>query len=304
MSESAATHPLVTVIIPTYGRREALARAVADLAGQDYADLEVLIVDQTPEADVDHDWVRALPPDVHYHHREHPNLPAARNFGLTRARGDIVIFIDDDVRLPAPFVGAHARNYEDPAVMAVAGPVLSRERRWKTRRPRGVDHPVYGSWGGCWQYDKRIPVKHAPGGNHSCRREVYARVGNYDENYEGPGLREESDFFLRVSRAGFPIVYDPACWLVHLPGDDSGGCRLGGERRQFEERCVNHAYFVLKNFPRHRVRLFFHHACRCLCRTDALRHPGKLPRKMRALVKGWSRAGRLLSREGAGTLHA
>ncbi|MEK8131183.1 glycosyltransferase family 2 protein [Paenibacillus filicis] len=88
--------PLVTVIIPTYNRPEALGELLEALSRQTYRHLQVLIVNDAGEA-VDH--VAALYPELDSlvitleHNVRHVE---ARNYALTEARGDYILLCDDD----------------------------------------------------------------------------------------------------------------------------------------------------------------------------------------------------------------
>src|ERR1700733_2038251 len=105
--------PSVSVIIATYNRGEVLCDTVAMALAQDYPDFEVIVVDQTPEPPaMVREFVKAAGDRLRYVRREIPNLPAARNTGIRIARGEIVVFIDDDVIIGPEYVTAHVRLYE------------------------------------------------------------------------------------------------------------------------------------------------------------------------------------------------
>jgi hypothetical protein len=205
--------------------------------------------------------------------------------------------VDDDVRVEAGFVSAHAANYADPDIMAVAGSVLGPERKTVSKLPAYLDAPYAEHYRACWQYATRRRVAHAPGGNMSFRAEVCARAGLFDERYRGPAFREETDFFMRVYAENLAVIYDPACWVIHAPGIVGGGCWEGFDGVPPVERFANHAYFVLKNFPRRAwVRLFAESVRDALVRRDLLRRPRTLPVKLYRLVAGWARAARTAPR--------
>lgn len=286
--------PLVSVIVPTYGREEVLCDTIKDLLAQDYEPYEIIVVDQTPNhAPETVAFLESLPSRVRRIEAEEPNLPAARNVGIRHARGEIVIFVDDDVRLESGFVSAHAGNYKDHDIAAVAGPVLSHQKRWQEELPPYAGDEILGTFCACWQYDKRIEVRHAPGGNMSFRRKVAEDAGYFDESYTGPGFREESDFFMRVSALGVKIVYDPECWLIHAGFRPGGGCWEAYDGLPPVERFFNHAYFILKNFPRKQwARLFLHSVSSSLIRREVCRHPVRGARKACRFARGWVRAWR------------
>jgi len=96
---SVVAGPLVSVVVPTYRRRELLREAVRSALAQDWPNLEVLVVcDRDPDADAiaaelrDEARVRVIDLD-----RNHgPGGAEPRNVGIALARGDLVAYLDDD----------------------------------------------------------------------------------------------------------------------------------------------------------------------------------------------------------------
>ncbi|MDP1850369.1 MAG: glycosyltransferase, partial [Solirubrobacteraceae bacterium] len=86
---------MISVVVPTRDRPEALARCLAALARQRGADeLEIVVVD-------DSDGGGAAAPGARVVHGGARGPAAARNLGVRAARGAIVCFTDDDC-VPAP----------------------------------------------------------------------------------------------------------------------------------------------------------------------------------------------------------
>jgi len=89
---------LVSVIIPTYNRASMLRRAVDSVLSQDYANLELVVVDDG-STDTTEDIMRAVTdPRVRYIRRNRPSGGAAlpRNVGLREAKGAYIAFLDSD----------------------------------------------------------------------------------------------------------------------------------------------------------------------------------------------------------------
>jgi glycosyltransferase involved in cell wall biosynthesis len=89
----------VAVIIPTRDRPALLRAAVASLLRQSRPAEEIIIVDDGSRADCrrEIEEIGAMHPSITlYHFGESKGVSAARNFGLTRASGDFVVFLDDD----------------------------------------------------------------------------------------------------------------------------------------------------------------------------------------------------------------
>lgn len=88
----------ITVVIPTFRRRDGLLRALEAVRAQHHG--EIVVVDNATPPTVD-------PVEgVEVVHERTPGASAARNRGIADARGDVVVFVDDDV-VPQPgFVDA------------------------------------------------------------------------------------------------------------------------------------------------------------------------------------------------------
>ena len=92
--------PLVSVVIPTYGRNEHLPEAVASVAEQTYDAIELCIVDDgspTPVSEtLPESSVESIESVTFVRHGENRGANAARNSGIRTARGSYVAFLDDD----------------------------------------------------------------------------------------------------------------------------------------------------------------------------------------------------------------
>ena len=93
--------PAVSVILPTCDRPDLWPRALASVLRQSWADLEVVLIDsnrRTPPISSKPEWAGLLAdPRVVLVARPHaPCAAAARNLGLTVARGEWVTYLDDD----------------------------------------------------------------------------------------------------------------------------------------------------------------------------------------------------------------
>jgi glycosyltransferase involved in cell wall biosynthesis len=120
MSDEA---PLVSVVVPTYGRPEFLAEAIESVLTQDHDRIEVVVVD-----DCSPDPVEPQLDDLDRHgrrlrvvrHEENRGASAARTTGIEHAEGEFVAFIDDDdVWLPGK-VERQLEAFADPEVGVVS----------------------------------------------------------------------------------------------------------------------------------------------------------------------------------------
>lgn len=293
------TWPSISVIIPTYNREKALRDTLADVLKQDYPDFEVVVVDQTsthePETQTYLEELAASG-KIGWFRVDWASLPGARNYAVRRSRGEIILFIDDDVELPAGFLHAHARNYvEQPEVGAIAGRVFDRMKLSDSGGGLTIEDlpPEAMDPGIAWYYIDLVHtvkpqrVISVRGCNMSFRRDIFEKYGlQFDERFRGSAVREESDFCLRLRQTGYKIWYDPEAHLVHL-GEESGGCHDISTRSVKYQISFYHNHFLmgLKNLTPSQCFRFYARLFDC----HVLGHPpcNKSGSPIKTLVRGW-----------------
>ncbi len=277
-----------SVIIPTFGRRyEEISPALVSLFSQLPADCEMIIVDQNDEVDVDLARFASRDTARLRHVRiSEKGLPNARNVGTADARGEILIFCDDDIFALAGFVDAHLACYRDPSVGGVAGRVVSgvyadssrsaggsagneattrsvgrdtisscaRRSAPSLREGEMASRPTIGRfrW---WDADFRAnfdatsscEVDSTFGCNMSFRKALVGEVGGFSKSFGGTAHLEESDLCLRLRGRGAKLIFEPAACLVHIKGA-AGGCRAGSTRRWVYWYGHNYMLFFLRHF--------------------------------------------------------
>lgn len=261
---------LISVIIPTYNREQHLCQTIADVIKQDYPNFEILVIDQTPTHTPEtenylQDLAQAQ--KINWFRVNWANLPAARNYGIKQAKGDLILFIDDDVLLPDGFLIAHTLNYQSEKIGAVAGRVLDRLKLDDSKGKLIIEDlpPEANDPGIAWYHldlvhtIKPQPVISARGCNMSFRKEIFTKYQlTFDERFKGSAVREESDFCLRLRQTGYIIWYDPQASLVHL-GEITGGCHDLSVRSISYQITFYHNHFLmgLKNLTPKQCYRFF-----------------------------------------------
>ena len=263
--------PSISVVIPTCEREEHLVETITEVIKQDYTKYEVLVIDKTvrhkPETQVYlEQQTNAI--TIKLFRLTCASLPGARNYALRHCSGEIILFIDDDVRLEQGFLVAHARNYVDrPEIGAVAGRVFDRMKLGDSGGELEIEDlpPEASDPGIAWYHIdlvhtvKAQRVISARGCNMSYRREVFTKYGlNFDERFRGSAVREESDFCLRLRQTGYHIWFDPEASLVHL-GEESGGCHdISTRSLKYQVTFYhNHFFMGLKNLTPNQCLRFF-----------------------------------------------
>jgi glycosyltransferase involved in cell wall biosynthesis len=99
--------PVVSVVIPCYGQAHFLAEAIESVFWQQYPAIELIVVnDGAPDTALLEEVIAPFRARLDYVRQENQGLSAARNAGLSRARGEFIVFLDADDRLLPNALGA------------------------------------------------------------------------------------------------------------------------------------------------------------------------------------------------------
>ena len=297
---------MLSIVIPSYGREQVLVDTIAALELQRQAlgdRSELLLIDQSPvhQPSVQHALRRLQEGGrLRWLRLRHPHLTRAMNTGLLLARGEIVLFLDDDIE-PAPdLLAAHLRAHRRfEQAWAVVGQILQPGQRPQPLRPgprrtalwQDLDFPFHSTLG-AW-------IENAMAGNLSLKRQRALALGGFDERFPPPvAFRFETEFAKRLIAAGGAIRFAPEASLHHLRapagGTRSGGSHLTSASGQhgvgdcyYALRCghgLQRSWYLLRR-PLREVRTRFH-----------LRHPWWIPVKLLGELRAFQQALRLSRR--------
>ncbi|HYM45342.1 MAG TPA: glycosyltransferase family 2 protein [Solirubrobacteraceae bacterium] len=210
-----------SIVIPTRERPSYLEVALASIAPQvaAAAGAEVLVIDDagpTPEAEAQAERFGAR-----YEPHERPlGLNVARNTGVERSRGELVVFVDDDIEARSGWLAALLKAADEhPDVEAFAGPIRA---RLEGSPPHGCGRegpPITTLELGGEDTDAR----YAWGANMAIRRSALERVGPFDVSLEHGGDEQEWQDRLRAGRPGARVLYVADAAVDHRrTGKDAG----------------------------------------------------------------------------------
>jgi GT2 family glycosyltransferase len=236
----------VSIIIPTFNRAPLLQATVDQFFEQNFRDYEIWVIDQSDEGDAAANarYVKQTADKrLNYLHLDQQGLSNARNEGLARARGEIVIFVDDDVILLSPdFINAHLRVYDNPKIGGAVGRHVERTLRMNTKHTA-----CHVSWTGRTIFNLfgtgPVRVRSCKGSNMSVRMAAIQQVGGFDRRIK---FLDETDFSARIREAGWHLVFEPAAEVVHLSAP-AGGVR---EKNKLQDEIVRFectAYYILRH---------------------------------------------------------
>lgn len=226
-----------TVVIPSRGGAARLPLLLSTLAAQTYSDWEaIVVIDGDVDASAEVVASFSHLPITSIVFPENRGRVAALNAGFEAATGDVLIRADDDFELNPGHIAAHVEPHLTGEVGVVGLPL--------NVAPDNAYMRTYGAWADKVGRDGARATPPADrwrlwGGNVSCTRGLFDRVGGYDPRYKGYGW-EDLDFGYRLARLGIPIVIaEDANVRHHMAAVTADvrvqrACSSGAARRQFE----------------------------------------------------------------------
>jgi len=209
--------PVISVIIPTFNRSAVLASCLAALVNQSLhkSKYEVIVADDGSE-DSTEQFCRGLSPDFQfcYCRQKNSGAGAARNLGLSRARGRYVLFMNDDTVASASLLEEHLRAQGSfpGRKFGVLGdfvypPLASRRALtyFLSKRPFLFPQVAMnkGFYRGCSYF---ITC------NLSVARQAVLEAGSFDSRFR---IAEDTELGARLASRGYEILYWPAARATH-----------------------------------------------------------------------------------------
>ena len=219
--------PRASIVIPVYNHfAHTLACLRALAAHPPAADCEILVIDDGSSDET----ASALPQvqGLRYHRRaENGGFIAACNDGATLARGDLLVFLNNDT-VPQPgwldallgtfdthadvgLVGAQLL-YPDGRLQEAGGVVFADGSAWNYGRFASPDDP---------RFSYLRDADYVSGAAIAIPRALFLRLGGFDTRY-APAYYEDTDLAFGVRAAGLRVLYQPAARVAHDEGTSSG----------------------------------------------------------------------------------
>ena len=205
--------PIVSIVIPTAGRPDLVVRAARSVLAQSFADLELIVVVDGPDAATERALAVIAESRLSVLVSPLPGGPGpARNRGIAAARGDWIAFLDDDDEwLPEKLARQLAAAPPEPALLRTLSTVLTPTGRyvWPRRVYDGAE-PIDE-----YLFDRRAWFKgdgFVQASSLMARRELCAAL-----RFADIGQHEDWEFVIRaVKERGCRLVTVPEALVLHL----------------------------------------------------------------------------------------
>lgn len=209
----------LSVVVPTFNRKDMLRRCLTALAAQDYPDYEVLVVDGGKDGT---DEMMACEfPRFRYLREERSGPSVARNVGVVQATGEIIVFTDDDNVVPPDWLSRYADGYRrHPEITSAAGRCEPPAEVW--RQNVFARHELWTTWYAYGLTPDRAEYigggLDVPGAtnNVSYRRAALLAVNGFSTNFKSHMAGEERELRERLCAHGYTAYLYLPLRVLHL----------------------------------------------------------------------------------------
>ncbi len=253
--------PLVSVIVVCWNAADVLGRCLDHLFAQDYANREIVVVDDGSDDDTFEAAERASArgPLTLVRSDGNRGCPAARNLGLRHAGGEIVAFVDADGFADRHWLTEIVTAFgEDPAIGGVASTVFYDDNPMVVNGAGGTVNRQ--GWAADLAMNESYEAAkiatealYPMGCGMAIRREALERVGPFDDrmlNYY-----DDVDYGTRLWRAGYRVAVAADAWVDHAAaGGDSPLKRLLCERHRMRVALKHYSSATLARWTAWELR--------------------------------------------------
>lgn len=232
----------LSIIIPTYNRANSLAGTLDSLAQSIDAAPEIVVVDNNSTDDtkrVVESFALRSGRNVRYVLEKKPGVSFARNRAIKDAKGDLLIFTDDDMGITPSWLSELRSAFDRYEATCVGGRVLVDHRTklpawWDKRLIAPIS--VFDLGDDVIISNSETKDALAIGCNFAILRSALERNGGFRTDFGRIGSRGgggDSEIVLRLQRNGEKVVYYPPALLYHLP-----------DMRRFTRKSLPRFYYM------------------------------------------------------------
>jgi GT2 family glycosyltransferase/glycosyltransferase involved in cell wall biosynthesis len=244
----AESAPQVSIVVPIYNHLEQTRHCLHALVfwGATYT-FEVIVVDDG-STDGSTEWLRDCPRVRVHRMSENSGFVAACNAGAAVARGQYLVFLNNDTEVRAGWLDALIGTFDALPHCGLVGAKLIYPDG-SLQEAGGIvfadgNACNYGRGGdpGDPRYDFVREVDYCSGACIALPTELFRSLGGFDSRY-APAYYEDTDLAFSVRAAGYQVVYQPRAEVIHFEGV-TAGTDTGSGTKRFQE--INRSKFVAK----------------------------------------------------------
>jgi GT2 family glycosyltransferase/peptidoglycan/xylan/chitin deacetylase (PgdA/CDA1 family) len=208
----------ISVVIATFNRKDVLADCLRTLSDQDLprAEFEIIVViDGANDGTIEMLKSQRTHARLVFFEQTNRGQAAARNVGVTRSSGDLILLLDDDMQCEPNLLSVHCEAHKGTESAVVSGEICS----ILSARPGLAEQSSHEDLS---SYYARLKERGHPvwpdnacvGPNCSIPRKVFLENGGFDE-MSFPRRWEDVELGMRIWKCGIPFRYAPSAIVTH-----------------------------------------------------------------------------------------
>ena len=218
----------ISVIIPTYNRKNTLPRAVESVLNQTYKPIEIIVVDDG-STDGTKEWFSEMYPLVHYIYQVNSGVSSARNTGINSARGDWIALLDSDDEWLPDKLELQVKLLQNNAELRFC----HTNEIWIRNGVRINQRKKHQKYGGNI-FKKCLDICRISPSSSLFHTSVIKDVGRFDESLD---VCEDYDLWLRIT-AKYPVLFLDQPLIKKFGGHTDQLSRVFGGIEQYRIRSL------------------------------------------------------------------
>jgi GT2 family glycosyltransferase len=219
------SQPLLTIVIPTIGRKTLLETVRAITACKGFESVELIVVGEIPDKNIREQLQSIMDqyPQIKYMPISYPQLDISvkKNNATNESHSELIAFIDDDVVVSPEWIQKIIDPFKNPAVGMACGPSLLPESLPLVTRLTAL---IFGSRAAGFASNRySMPLTTQPrfarwydmiGCNMVCRKSALQHIGGFE-----PDMIPGEDMFaaFRMEQSGYKLMFVPEATVLHYP---------------------------------------------------------------------------------------
>ena len=218
----------ISVIIPTYNRRNTLPRAVESVLNQTYKPIEIIVVDDG-STDGAKEMCSEMYPLVRYIYQANSGVSSARNTGIKSASGDWIALLDSDDEWLPDKLDRQVKLLQDNAEIRFC----HTNEIWIRNNVRINQKKKHQKYGGNI-FNKCLDICRISPSSSLFHTSVIKDVGLFDESLD---VCEDYDLWLRIT-AKYPVLFLDQPLIKKFGGHTDQLSRVLGGIEQYRIRSL------------------------------------------------------------------
>jgi len=207
----------ISVVIGTYNQKEILKLVLESFFKQSLPanEYELIVVDSFSTDGTDQ-MIESLTPTcrLNYLRRENQGKAAARNFGVSQAKAEIILLTDADMIADPDLLEEHIKLHEKKPNISIEGVTLNLKKEIPVAKLAPCHPDVEPYIKQKLRHGQKLKWSYFLSGNLSLTKKSFEKAGGFDENFSVYGW-EDIELGFRLSKMGVKLIYNPEAINYH-----------------------------------------------------------------------------------------